>query len=232
MMRTYLGRTVGFLLILLSISTTVYGQATKRLIIGSGKNVHQVYPSARDVTEDDITVDIRSSEHEKYLKPDYILDVSELHQITPFTDSLSAYFDSIIFEHVGDGIASLFESETSLFKALETYFGLLKPGGNFIYESYRTSSSYTDEQNINLDLGLAKLIDEHVLALPKQSSAVDLTTLPSKRLVKVVDYYEKALKQTGFESIEIKVLVDKYYEQFNPSNTPYYFFSISAKKKN
>lgn len=131
-----------------------------RLIIGSGKNVINLYPFARKLTNSDITIDTN-----KKINPSHVLDIKDSQAFHDLSIKYKNKFDKIIFEHVEEVFASIVKNKKELNALILSCQRMLKNNGSIIFESSRHTSYTSDKYGNKIDFGPFSIIDKNYYPL-------------------------------------------------------------------
>lgn len=202
-----------------------------RLIIGSGALVHQHYAEARTLNDCDVTIDIRDQDHEQYIQPTHIMDMSMQDNLAKLVSIYPNHFEQINFEHVGDGLFSFVQDEEELQYFLSQLNSMLKTNGSLLYESFRGANSYSDDDGNDLDLGIADLVENHIQEIQKINSSIQLPFSTVDRFKQLVAENKKHLTNSGFQAITVKIKNHEASQRYFPNKYPYYYVEIAGIKK-
>jgi len=196
-----------------------------RLIIGSGANATTLYSFVRKTTGCDITID-----KNKKLNPSYVVDIEKENAFYDISIKHPNQFNQIIFEHVGEGLASLVSNEIELESLLLACKHMLIKDGIIIFESYRHATFISDNYGNKIEAGVSHVIDKHYQALNAIYNEKRLTLLP-KKFAFIKTKYEELFAKNGFDIIVFLIKEDESYRKSNPRNTPYYYLEMTIKTK-
>ena len=192
-----------------------------RLIIGSGKNVSNLYPFARKVTNCDITIDTNTK-----LNPSHILDIKDSQAFHDLSIKYTNKFDKIVFEHVKEGFADIVKNKQELSELMLSCQRMLKNNGSIIFESRRHASYTSDKYGNKLDFGPCYVVDKHYYPLKMIYGDNKVDASPNQRFNFVKEKYEQLFSRHKFNIITFLIKEDLEYRVANPLDTPYYYIEM------
>ncbi|MFK7973968.1 MAG: hypothetical protein AB8B66_03810 [Rickettsiaceae bacterium] len=217
---------VGYLLLYFVTSTQYVFASTDeicevRLVIGSGKNVNNLYPFARKVTGCDITIDRNTK-----LNPSHILDIKDSKAFNELSIKYKNKFDQIVFEHVEEGFAAIVKNRQELNELMSSCQRMLKSKGSIIFESSRHASYTSDKYGNKLDFGPFYVVDQHYYPLKMIYGDSKVNALPNQKFNYVKEKYEQLFSRHKFNIVTFLIKEDVEYRLAHPFDAPYYYLEM------
>ena len=181
-----------------------------RLIIGSGSLVNIKNSDARTPSAADITINKDGA-----IKPTYQMDIRHLSNKRDILSKYVSHFSEVIFELVGDGLASLYTNTRDMQKNLKAIYRILQQNGRLVYEGFVCNAINTGILDSgSLDIGLVRTVDKAYQRMIDIKSTC--FTQPhwkqdfKDRFVDLQEFHTDQLNKAGYR--DIKFHVSKYDE--------------------